>query len=266
MQVNAKTQSQIRPIRQIRPMTETTTSDPSLPKPGTPQGRDVRRMFGAITPSYDLLNRAFSGFLDVRWRRLAARAATENLSPCGRILDLATGTGDLANDLHSFAPGARIYGADFTRPMLERAAAKFGGGSFAWVEADALALPFCDGFFDAATIAFGLRNVADRPRALAEMARVLRPGGRLAILEFGRPHNAIWRALFEFYSFQVMPRLGRMISGSMAYLYLARSIREFWSADQLARRMAESGLEPIQVTPLMGGIVYLHVGVKKELA
>lgn len=240
------------------------TSHPSLPRPGTPHGRDVRGMFAAITPAYDRLNRLFSGRLDTRWRRLAARAATEGLAPCARILDLATGTGDLAADLAQAAPGARVFGADFTRPMLDRAAAKFGHAQFDWIEADALALPFPDRFFDAATIAFGLRNIADRPRALAEMARVLRPGGRLAILEFGRPRNRLWRALFELYSFQIMPRVGRLISGSMAYLYLARSIREFWSADELAGQMAEAGVPATNVTPLLGGIVYLHVGVKSK--
>ncbi|MCE5229878.1 ubiquinone/menaquinone biosynthesis methyltransferase [bacterium] len=235
----------------------------NLPVAGSPKNSDVRRMFGEITPAYDFLNRFFSGTFDRRWRSLAARAATEGLNPCARILDLATGTGDLAMDLAKAAPAARVHGADFTRPMLAHAAEKFGRGRFEWIEADAMALPFENDFFDALTIAFGLRNMDDRPGALAEMARVVRPGGRVAILEFGRPRNRIWRALFELYLFQIMPRVGRLVSGSMAYLYLAQSIRNFWSADELSAKMRAAGLGSVTATPLMGGIVYLHVGVKE---
>lgn len=245
-------------------MNPTGTTNPELPRPDAPHHTDVRRMFGQIAPAYDLLNRLLSGRLDRRWRRLAACAATQQLSPCSRLLDLATGTGDLAAALAHAAPAARVYGADFTRPMLARAAEKFGRGRFAWVEADAMALPFPAGCFDALTIAFGLRNMADRPAALAEMARVVRPGGRVVILEFGRPANRLWRALFEFYSFRVMPRIGRLVSGSMAYLYLARSIRGFWSRDELSGRMREVGLEGIRVTSILGGIVYLHIGTKRS--
>lgn len=245
----------------MRPGNPPTTD---VPRPGSPKSADVRRMFSEITPAYDLLNRVFSGRLDRRWRKLAARSATNQLSPCARLLDLATGTGDLAEELGKAAPHAKIYGADFTRPMLERAAQKFGRGRYEWIEADAMAMSFHDGCFDALTIAFGLRNIQDRPAALAEMARVIRPGGRVAILEFGRPRNRLWRALFEFYSFTIMPRIGRLVSGSSAYLYLARSIREFWNEAELSRRMQDAGLERIQVTPLLGGIVYLHVGTKRS--
>lgn len=221
-------------------------------------------MFGEIAPAYDSLNHLLSGRLDRRWRKLAARAATNRLNPCARLLDLAAGTGDLAAELAGAVPGARVYGADFTRPMLARAAKKFGRERHEWIEADAMAMPFPDGFFDALTIAFGLRNMDDRPAALAEMSRVVRPGGRVAILEFGRPRNRLWRSLFEFYSFQIMPRIGRLISGSMAYFYLARSIRRFWSEAELTNRMRAAGLVDIRVTPLLGGIVYLHVGTKRS--
>lgn len=227
-------------------------------------------MFGAITPHYDRLNRLFSGRLDTRWRRLAARTALDGLRPCQRLLDVATGTGDLARALQLEAARLghqpRVYGADFTRPMLDRAAIKFSKSGMGWIEADGTRLPFAPACCDALTIAFGLRNMVDRAGALAEFARVLRPGGRVVILEFGRPRNTLFRALYEFYSFGLMPRLGRLLSGTDAYLYLARSVREFWSADELSRRMENAGFESVRARPLMLGVVYLHTGVRRGAA
>ncbi len=236
--------------------------DPVIPRPGQPDPAQVQAMFGAITPAYDRLNRLLSGTLDRRWRRLAARAALAGLESPRRLLDVATGTGDLAAELARQADCA-IVGADFTRPMLDRAAGKFGRRGFDWIEADALALPFADAVFDAVTIAFGLRNVIDRPRALSELTRVARPGGRVVILEFGTPRRRPLRALYDFYSFQVMPRVGRWLSGSDAYLYLARSIRNFWNEQELARAMESRGLHSVTARPLLSGIVWLHVGVKR---
>jgi demethylmenaquinone methyltransferase/2-methoxy-6-polyprenyl-1,4-benzoquinol methylase len=227
----------------------------------------IRGMFGAITPTYDRLNFLFSGSLDRHWRRLAAREATHGLEPCERLLDLATGTGDLARALADAAQagrdgkGPRIAGADFTRPMLRKAVRKYGR-DFQWIEADGLHLPLRDGEWDAVTIAFGLRNMADKPAALAEVARVVRPGGRVVILEFSQPQNPLFRALYDFYSFVVMPRVGHWISGSDAYLYLARSIREFLTPQALADEMRKAGLGEVKAIPLMFGVVYLHVGVK----
>lgn len=227
----------------------------------------IRGMFGAITPTYDRLNFLFSGALDRRWRRRAAREAVAGLRPCARLLDVATGTGDLARALAEAArrevPGAPplVAGADFTRPMLREAARKYGRTA-AWIEADGLRLPLRSGEWDAVTIAFGLRNMADKPAALAELARVLRPGGRLAILEFSQPANPLFRALYDFYSFTVMPRVGHWISGSEAYLYLARSIRAFWGPAELSDAMRAAGLGQVRATALMGGVVYLHVGTK----
>ncbi len=233
---------------------------------GRPEGALVRGMFSAITPSYDRLNRLLSGSLDRRWRALAARRTLEGLAPCQRLLDVATGTGDLARALQIEAARLghrpRIAGADFTRPMLARAAAKFPDPAFRWAEADAERLPFPAAAFDAVTIAFGLRNVTDRGAALAEFARVVRPGGRVAILEFGQPRNRALRLAYDCYSFTILPRLGRLLSGSDAYLYLARSIREFWPPAELADRMRAAGLREIRAIPILGGIVYLHLGTR----
>lgn len=221
-------------------------------------------MFAEIAPSYDRLNRLFSGALDTRWRASLAGELTRGLEPCRRLLDVATGTGDVARALERKAPRAGIVGADFTRPMLERAREKFGVRAFDWIEADGLLLPFASGCFDGVSISFGLRNMADRRRGLAEMARVVRPGGRVAILEFSQPRGALLRRLYDFYSFAVMPRLGRWMSGTSAYLYLSRSIREFWSPEQLAGAMREAGLERVRARSIAGGIVYLHVGEKPD--
>lgn len=231
----------------------------------TPAPAKIRGMFGAITPTYDRLNFLFSGSLDRRWRRRAALEATRGLVPCRRILDLATGTGDLAFALsravRAASAPAEIAGADFTRPMLREALRKFGP-AFRWIEADAVALPLRSGEWDAVTIAFGLRNIADKPAALAEMARLLRPGGRAVILEFSQPRNPLFRAFYDFYSFVVMPRVGHWISGSDAYLYLAQSIRSFWPPVELSAQMQAAGFAQINAIPLLAGVVYLHVGVK----
>lgn len=241
----------------------------------------IRGMFHDITPTYDRLNRIFSGALDRRWRQRAAREVLRDLHPCHRLLDVATGTGDLAWTLAQTAEGnnirpsachtassprnefeGQLVGVDFTRAMLQCAARKYRAPGLSWIEADGLRLPLANDVFDAVTIAFGLRNMADKAAALAELARVTRPGGRLAILEFSQPPNPAIRALYDFYSFTVMPRVGRWISGSDAYLYLPESIRAFWSPAELCDRMRQAGLKDIQTIPLMMGIVYLHLGSK----
>ncbi len=232
-------------------------------------------MFGAITPTYDRLNHLLSASLDRRWRAVAARETLRGLAPCRRLLDVATGTGDLAMALRKAvgraeaksgdnAPRCEIFGLDFTRPMLKTARQKYGQRPFSWIEGDGLNLPTREGSFDAVTIAFGLRNMVDRSAAVREMVRVLRPGGRLAILEFSQPRNPVFRALYDFYSYQVMPRVGRLISGSDAYLYLAESIREFWSPEQLRRQMETAGLGSVRVFTMGFGIVCLHIGTKLE--
>jgi demethylmenaquinone methyltransferase/2-methoxy-6-polyprenyl-1,4-benzoquinol methylase len=227
----------------------------------------IRRMFADVSPTYDLLNRLLSGRMDQRWRRQAARSALDGLVPCRRVLDLATGTGDLAGELARVAarrlpPAPIVHGADFTGPMLKQAPRKLGWEGFRWTQADGLRLPYVDGAFDAVTIAFGLRNMADRQAGLAEMARVTRPGGRVVILEFSRPKNPIVRALDDAYARRVMPRVGAWISRSRAYFYLADSIREFWEPELLAERMGEAGLADARFRRLLFGIVCVHVGTR----
>jgi demethylmenaquinone methyltransferase/2-methoxy-6-polyprenyl-1,4-benzoquinol methylase len=249
----------------------------------------IRAMFALISPVYDRLNHLFSGQLDRRWRRLAARAAVSGLRPGAadglrpgaadglrpgtadggwRLVDVATGTGDLARALAREAgltdegAGGHVIGADFTRPMLARAGEKYGRGAFRWVEADGLRLPLADGAADACTIGFGLRNMVDREGGLAEMARVVRPGGRVAILEFSRPRSWIVRKTYDFYAYRVMPRVGAWLSRSDAYLYLADSIRGFWDAEALSEKMRAVGLTEVRFRSLMFGVVCLHVGVK----
>lgn len=227
-------------------------------------------MFAGISPSYDRLNFLLSAGRDKRWRARLARALIDGLDPCRHILDIATGTGDLADAIAKAAAGSRrgipragaprVTGLDFTRPMLVRARDKFGGRPHAWFEGDAMRLPFASGRFDGVSIAFGLRNVEDRPAALREMARVLRPGGRVAILEFFEPRNPIMRRLYDLYSFTIMPRLGRLISGSDAYLYLPRSIRHFWTPERLGDEMSRAGLARVTARPIMAGIVWIHIG------
>jgi demethylmenaquinone methyltransferase/2-methoxy-6-polyprenyl-1,4-benzoquinol methylase len=254
-----------------------TPHEPSSPSPRLARApaaddqspRKIREMFTAITPAYDRLNRLFSGWLDQRWRRLAARAALEGLTPCRRALDVATGTGDLAEALDRAArrlhPGAgtRVTGADFTRSMVRRAGVKFGHRAMGWIEADGLRLPLCAASFDACTIAFGLRNMVDRPAGLREMARVLRPGGRLVILEFGKPRNRVVRWGYDLYSFRIMPRVGAWLSRSEAYRYLPTSIREFWNEAELSDRMRQAGFEAVTARRLMFGIVIMHCGRKR---
>lgn len=256
-----------------------TKQTPQPPARFSPEARDqrpekIRGMFGAITPAYDRLNRLLSGWLDTRWRAAAAREICRDPAPTRRFLDVATGTGDLAEALRCAAMKAgaqniEIVGADFTRPMLERALAKFPipgapGLRRAWIEADALNLPVASGAFDASAVAFGLRNMIDKSRALAEMTRAVRPGGRVAVLEFSQPRNPFFRALYDLYSFKVMPRLGAWISGCDAYLYLAESIRAFWTPAELAEAMRKTGLADVKIHSFMFGAVCLHIGTKPK--
>lgn len=246
----------------------------SLNGPPTGASQDpgrIREMFAGISPSYDRLNFLLSAGRDKRWRERLARTLIDGLDPCRHILDIATGTGDLADaiakeaassqpDIPRGGAAARVTGLDFTRQMLVRARDKFGREHHAWFEGDAMRLPFASGRFDGVSIAFGLRNVEDRPAALREMARVLRPAGRVAILEFFEPRNPIMRRLYDLYSFTIMPRLGRLISGSDAYLYLPRSIRHFWTPERLGDEMRRAGLTRVTARPIMAGIVWIHIG------
>jgi demethylmenaquinone methyltransferase/2-methoxy-6-polyprenyl-1,4-benzoquinol methylase len=228
--------------------------------------RRVREMFAGIANRYDLLNHLLSGNTDKRWRRLVAKRLHEVLSREGaRILDVACGTGDLSLALAK-GTGARVVGTDFCRPMLEIAASKAQTNDFSeipFVEGDALSLPFADRSFDAVTIAFGLRNLSSVEAGLKELWRVLKPGGRVAILEFSTPVVPGFRALFQFYFRRVLPRIGGMISGSRgAYEYLPDSVSRFPDQKRLAALMREAGFEEVEYQNLTGGVAALHLGTR----
>jgi demethylmenaquinone methyltransferase/2-methoxy-6-polyprenyl-1,4-benzoquinol methylase len=223
----------------------------------------VREMFAAIAGRYDLLNHLLSGHIDKRWRRLVARKLRESIgSPGARILDVACGTGDLSLTL-SETTGARVVGTDFCRPMLEIAARKTANldSDIPLIEGDALRLPFRDCSFEAATIAFGLRNLSDVEGGLAELRRVLKPGGSVAVLEFSKPVVPGFRLLFNVYFTRVLPLLGGLISGSKsAYQYLPDSVTGFPDQQELSSMMRRVGFESVEFENLTGGIAALHIG------
>jgi demethylmenaquinone methyltransferase/2-methoxy-6-polyprenyl-1,4-benzoquinol methylase len=220
-------------------------------------------MFSGIAKRYDLLNHLLSGNVDKRWRRIVATRVRDKLSGSARVLDVACGTGDLALTLFENT-GARVVGTDFCRPMLEIAANKTAQ-RVPLIEGDALALPFRDGSFEAATIAFGLRNLASVEGGLAELRRVLKPGGWVAVLEFSRPANAMLRPVFSLYFTKVLPLMGGLISGSRyAYSYLPASVQKFPDQEQLSLLMEQAGFDRVQFENLTGGIAALHMGRRPE--
>lgn len=225
----------------------------------------VRDMFGGIAGRYDLLNHLLSFNMDRRWRDRAARRVLRIVdSPQARILDLCCGTGDLAIALERHR-GAPVLAADFCRPMLAAAAAKFARGRLrsTLVEADGLALPLESSSFDAVAVAFGFRNFANYERGMAEILRVLKPGGIVAILEFSQPENALFARLYDAFSAVLLPRIGGLISGSrQAYSYLPESIRKFPDAEQLSSQMRAAGFAKVEHELMTFGAVALHVGWK----
>jgi demethylmenaquinone methyltransferase / 2-methoxy-6-polyprenyl-1,4-benzoquinol methylase len=218
---------------------------------GTLSPDGVRAMFDRIAPVYDAMNRVMTLGLDRRWRRLAA----EVVQPGDRVLDAACGTGDLA--LEAERRGGKVTGLDFSERMLERARAK--SDSVEWVQGDVMALPYDEATFDAATIGFGIRNVSDLEGGLRELARVLRPGGRLAVLEITRPRGLL-RPFFRLWFDVLVPLAGKVLPGGSAYTYLPASVRRFPGPDDLADAMRRSGFENVSYRLLAGGIVALHVG------
>lgn len=227
-------------------------------------------MFGRIAPHYDLMNRLMTVGLDRRWRRMAAAEARS--VPGERALDVCCGTGDLSFALAEHWPGSLVTGLDFTAEMLERArqkAARCGEGdacsaagarSPEFVQGDVLALPFADGEFAAVTVGWGIRNVPDLPRALSEMARVTRPGGRVVCLESTRPPQGFGRRFHRVWFDRIVPALGRLVAGDdSAYSYLPASVQDFPDADRLAALMAEAGLARVRYRRLGFGAVALHV-------
>lgn len=224
--------------------------------------REIAGMFDAIAGRYDLLNRVLSAGRDRSWRRRAVAAL--QLGGGETVLDLCTGTADLALALvPPQGQASRVLGVDFSSEMLSRGYLKTDAerarGTIALLRGDAEHIPLGDASVDAVTIGFGIRNVASAPAALEEIARVLRPGGRLAILEFGEPQFAPLRALYLWYFRRVLPFVGRMISRHRsAYAYLPASVHTFYTPEAFRRLLSEMGFGDIRVDPLTGGIVYLY--------
>ncbi|OYW05433.1 MAG: bifunctional demethylmenaquinone methyltransferase/2-methoxy-6-polyprenyl-1,4-benzoquinol methylase [Acidobacteria bacterium 37-65-4] len=220
-------------------------------------------MFSAIASTYDFLNHVLSLNVDRRWRRIAVSALAPRQGDC--ILDLCTGTGDLAFALMGRSE-ARVVGVDFSAGMLAvaRRKARERGLPLPLVQADALALPFSDECFEGAMVAFGVRNFEDLDAGLREMARVLKPGGRLAILEFSSPDRPFFGALYWFYFCRVLPRVGRLVSGADGpYSYLPATVEGFPSPQALAGKLAAQGFQLLAQRPLTGGIVTLHLVEKR---
>jgi demethylmenaquinone methyltransferase/2-methoxy-6-polyprenyl-1,4-benzoquinol methylase len=222
----------------------------------------IAGMFDAIAPRYDLLNRVLSAGLDRRWRDQAVDVL--ELKAGATVLDLCTGTADLAVATVRRVPGATVLGVDFSREMLRLGLGKIASlglaGRIRLVRGDAARIPAQDCSFDGATVAFGIRNVAEPAKALLELARVLRPGGRLAILEFGQPRVPGIRTMYAWYFKYVLPLVGRMVSKHQsAYSYLPASVGTFPPPREFLQMCESSGFSRARAVPLTFGIVYLYV-------
>jgi demethylmenaquinone methyltransferase/2-methoxy-6-polyprenyl-1,4-benzoquinol methylase len=223
----------------------------------------VRGMFGRIAPRYDLLNHLLSLNIDRYWRaRTVKRVSTVLARPGARVLDLCCGTGDLMLALQASSCAA-VYGSDFCHPMLVAANRKVLDRRMRspLFEADALNLPIANASVDLVTVAFGFRNLANYQQGLAELNRVLAPGGLLGILEFSTPPNPVLSRLYDFYSRAILPTIGGWISGSKeAYSYLPESVRKFPGAEDLADQMRNTGFSNVRFERMTAGIVALHLG------
>jgi demethylmenaquinone methyltransferase / 2-methoxy-6-polyprenyl-1,4-benzoquinol methylase len=225
---------------------------------GTLADQQVRQMFDRIAGVYDRMNSVMTAGLHHRWRARAADLAA--VGPGTRALDVATGTGDLALELAR--RGGEVVGCDFSEAMLTRARAKAGDAAVRFEWADALALPYPDDSFDAATVGFGARNFSDLTRGLQEMARVVRPGGRVVVLEITTPQRPPLSTFFRLWFDRVVPVLGRLAGESQAYSYLPSSVRRFPGPVELAALMDGVGLRDVRWILTAGGIIALHVGSK----
>jgi demethylmenaquinone methyltransferase/2-methoxy-6-polyprenyl-1,4-benzoquinol methylase len=215
----------------------------------------VRAMFDRIAPVYDVMNRVMTAGLDQRWRRATARAVVREGDA---VLDAACGTGDLA--VACAREGGRVTGLDFSAQMLVRARRK--APELEWIEGDMLDLPFTEGTFDAATVGFGVRNVADLELGLRELRRVLRPDGRLAILEITRPRGVL-RPFYSLWFDRLVPLLGKLLPGGAAYTYLPASVKRFPDVDALATLLRNVGFDDVRYRTFAGGIVALHTGTRR---
>ena len=227
--------------------------------PGTLEESQVRAMFDRIAGVYDLINTVMTAGLHHQWRSRAADLA--NVGPGDRVLDVATGTGDLAVELgRRVGPEGEVVGSDFSEEMLTLARRKAPGLRFEW--GNALDLPYEDARFDAATVGFGARNFSDLDRGLAEMARVVRPGGRVVVLEITTPQRPPLSTFFQVWFDRIVPLMGRLTGESVAYSYLPSSVRRFPAPEGLAAAMARAGLSDIRWILTAGGIIAIHVGTK----
>jgi len=220
------------------------------------------QMFDGIAARYDFVNRVISLGIDQSWRRRTVRSLA--LAEGARVLDLATGTGDLALLIARATPNSRVVGLDPSGKMLDIAREKVAAAGLdervELVTGDAEELPFADATFDGVSIAFGIRNVPDRARALAEMARVTKPGGRVAVLELSEPHGGILGPLARFHVHTLVPWVGALLSGAQEYRYLQKSIAAFPPAAEFAAMMERAGLRMLVTEPLTFGVCHLYVG------
>jgi demethylmenaquinone methyltransferase/2-methoxy-6-polyprenyl-1,4-benzoquinol methylase len=224
---------------------------------GTLEEGQVQAMFDRIARVYDLMNSVMTAGLHHRWRERAADLAA--VGPGGRALDVACGTGDLAVELaRRVGPAGSVVGTDFSEAMLARARQKSTDVTWEW--ANALDLPYPDGGFDAATVGFGARNFSDLDRGLAEMTRVVRPGGRVVILEITTPQRPPLSTFFSIWFDRVVPTLGKLAGDPDAYAYLPSSVKRFPDPEALAARMVGAGLTDVRWILTAGGIIALHVG------
>jgi demethylmenaquinone methyltransferase/2-methoxy-6-polyprenyl-1,4-benzoquinol methylase len=225
--------------------------------PGTLEETQVRAMFDRIAGVYDRLNTVMTAGLHHGWRRRAADLAT--VGPGDRVLDVATGTGDLALELAGrVGSSGEVVGVDFSERMLALAREKAPGVRFE--VGNALALPYADGSFDAATVGFGARNFSDLSQGLGEMARVVRPGGRVVVLEITRPQRQPLKNFYKYWFDGVVPVLGRLAGDAEAYTYLPNSVKRFPGPEELAAMMSASGLQRVRYLLTAGGIIALHAG------
>jgi demethylmenaquinone methyltransferase/2-methoxy-6-polyprenyl-1,4-benzoquinol methylase len=225
--------------------------------PGTLPDTQVRAMFDRIAGFYDLMNSVMTAGLHHRWRARAADLA--DVRPGDRVLDVATGTGDLAIELaRRVAPGGEVIGSDFSDGMLERAREK--DPTIRWEHADALALPYGDDEYRAATVGFGARNFGDLEKGIGEMARVVAPGGKVVVLEITTPTKPPLSTFFSLWFDRVIPLVGKVAADSQAYSYLPSSVRRFPGPEGLGSVLAGAGLTDVRWILTAGGIIALHVG------
>lgn len=231
----------------------------------TERNRSIGEMFSSIAPRYDFLNRLLSLGVDRRWRRLAVAETIPSIG--GRFLDMATGTADMALEiLRQKGPGASIAGVDLSMEMMrvgrEKCARMGQRRRVAFFRAPGESLPFRDGAFDSACVAFGIRNVIDRERGLREMCRVVRRGGRVVVLEFSTPPGVVFGPLYRFYFRSVLPRIGGIFSRGSAYAYLPESVLAFPDPPAFGEMMRAAGCASVTLRPMTFGIVTLYVGMR----